>query len=97
LHRSRVAKLLEATDLRSDLARFDKLSAMHCRESTMMATLATRMRLPQQSSYDARRTKESPTIRKPWEMAASARNFRKNTHIGTIAGHSPAGHRRQRE
>ena len=68
-HARHIAGLLEATDLRTDLARFDKLSAMHCRESGMLAMLSTRMRLSQQATRDEKtRKREEYTGPKPWEI-----------------------------
>jgi hypothetical protein len=52
-----------------DIAGFDRLTAMHCRESAMVATLATRMRLTHQSSFDRKTVKRDEyTGPRPWEI-----------------------------
>jgi hypothetical protein len=50
--------------------RFDKLVAMHERESTLLLTLARSLRLTKQSSADSRTVKSDPGgggLRKPWD------------------------------
>jgi phage terminase small subunit len=50
--------------------RFDKLVAMHERESALLVTLATNLRLSKQSSADSRTVKHDPGgggLRKPWD------------------------------
>jgi hypothetical protein len=53
------------------LKRYDKLLAMRERETKSMMSLATKMRLTQQSRYRADRAavavKNAPTGRRPWE------------------------------
>lgn len=44
----------------------DRLLKMQEREGRAMSSLATRMRLTQQSTYDPK-TKKPPQVRKPWE------------------------------
>lgn len=51
-----------------DLNEYDRLLKMQEREGRAMSSLATRMRLTQQATYD--RTKRKPTMRsRPWESA----------------------------
>ena len=50
--------------------RFDKLVAMHERESALLVTLATKLRLSKQSSADSRTVKHDSGVvglRKPWD------------------------------
>jgi hypothetical protein len=49
-----------------DLDSYDKLLKMRERESRIISSLATRMRISQQSTYDKSR-KKPLTPRKPWE------------------------------
>jgi hypothetical protein len=74
----RVARLIDATDLATlatdeGLKRYDRLSAMHARETAAAANLATKMRLTQQARYTAQSAataaNRTPPGRKPWERA----------------------------
>src|SRR5262245_39636191 len=40
-----VATVLNETEVKNDIERFNKLSAMHCRETSMIVMLATKLRL----------------------------------------------------
>ena len=52
-----------------DIAAFDKLTAMHARETQALATLATRMRLSQQSTRDEKTRKQNEHVGPlPWEI-----------------------------
>jgi hypothetical protein len=66
-----IAKLLEATDIKRGLVRFDKLSRMFAAETAMIVRLATKMRLTPHSSTDAKTVKHNPAAGrpKPWEIA----------------------------
>jgi hypothetical protein len=64
-----IDKALRATDINAHLARFARLAAMQSRESAMISSLATRMRLTIQSSRDSRISKRDPLANRlrPWE------------------------------
>jgi len=53
------------------LRRFDRLAAMHCRESMAIASLSTKLRLTVQSRFKAERAatlaNSSPVGRMPWD------------------------------
>lgn len=52
------------------LKRYDKLTAIAARESNILATLATKLRLSQQSRYGPRAAHSAAqrgTVKKPWE------------------------------
>lgn len=66
----RVAQLIEG--MQSDAEGFsikdyDRLLKMQERESRCLASLATKMRISQQTTYDKSRKKGSVTPKKPWE------------------------------
>lgn len=63
----RVAQLIEAAEAEEslDLERYDRLLKMQERESRAISSLATRMRMSQQSTHDPRR-KKALTQKKPW-------------------------------
>jgi hypothetical protein len=65
----RVAMLIEQEMGKEqvDLANYDKLLAMQEREGRAMSSLATRMRLTQQSLYDKSKKAGGPKVSKPWE------------------------------
>jgi hypothetical protein len=65
----RVAQLVEQAQSAEefDLKQYDTLLKMAERESRCIASLATRMRITQQSSYDKSKKKGSGGIKKPWE------------------------------
>lgn len=48
---------------------FDALLRMQEREGRALSSLATRMRITQQSTYSARKSSGSTKNRKPWEVA----------------------------
>ena len=57
------------TEIGEDVSAFDRLTAMHARESQAIASLATRMRLTHQSSFDRKTVKRNEyTGPKPWEI-----------------------------
>jgi glycerol-3-phosphate O-acyltransferase len=64
-----IDKALRATDIKADLARFARLAAMQSRESAMISSLATRLRMTVQASRDSRISKRDPGAGrpKPWE------------------------------
>lgn len=63
----KVAQLIddEENAAEFDLQRYDKLCAMQEREGRAMSSLATRLRLTPQSTYDKTKTKRN-TVKKPW-------------------------------
>lgn len=63
----RVAQLLEAAESAPDLdlEQYDRLLKMQERESRAISSLATRMRMSQQSTYDAKK-KKPLSARRPW-------------------------------
>jgi hypothetical protein len=65
-----IAKGINVTSIQTDLSRFARLTAMQARESAMIASLATRMRVTIQSSRDSRISKRDPGAGrpKPWEI-----------------------------
>jgi hypothetical protein len=63
----RIAQLIE--EMAPDRVRdFDRLLKAQERESQWIASLATRMRLSQQSSYDKSKRKPVEPAEKPWEV-----------------------------
>ncbi len=46
---------------------YDRLLKMQEREGRAMSSLATRMRISQQASYDKQKVKKSTPLKKPWE------------------------------
>lgn len=64
----RIAQLIEAQEASEgfDVDEYDKLLKMQERESRALSSLATRMRLTQQATYDKSKKKPGQT-RKPWE------------------------------
>jgi hypothetical protein len=65
----RVSELIAGMEGSSDfdLEAYDRLLKMQERESRAMSSLATRMRLTQHSTYDAKKKKGSTLTQKPWE------------------------------
>lgn len=63
----RLASLIEQTDPAADFGQYDKLLAAHEREGRAMSSLGTRMRITQQSTYSADKTKGKPLSLKPWQ------------------------------
>jgi hypothetical protein len=68
-----IAKLLRRAiaeaDLEVDLARFDRLTAMHARQTTAIIATARQLRLTKRSSADARLVKHAAGGgRNPWEL-----------------------------
>ena len=51
-----------------EVEEYDRLLKMQEREGRAMSSLATRMRISQQSTYDKQKTKKSTSVKKPWEM-----------------------------
>jgi hypothetical protein len=64
-----IAKAINVTSIQTDLSRFARLTAMQARESAVIASLATRLRLTIQSSRDSRISKRDPGAGRPrpWE------------------------------
>ena len=57
----------EPADFDLDIVSLDRLLKMQERESRAIATLATKMRLSQQSTYD--KSKRKPLMgKKPWQV-----------------------------
>jgi hypothetical protein len=50
-----------------DVLAYDKLLHMQERESRIMVSLATKMRITQQATYDREKTKPKQVAKKPWE------------------------------
>jgi len=65
----RVAQLIEAAEKAAqlDVEGYDRLLKMQERESRCIASLATRMRISQQATYDKSKKKGSGGFQKPWE------------------------------
>lgn len=67
----RVAQLIEALETSSenefDIERYDELLKMQEREGRALSSLATRMRLTQQTTYDKQKRKGSVGTKRPWE------------------------------
>lgn len=65
----RVAQLIADFEAGPDLdiEQYDRLLKMQEREGRALSSLSTRMRLSQQTTYDAKKKKPGPT-RKPWEV-----------------------------
>ncbi|NBV62112.1 MAG: hypothetical protein EBR73_13780 [Rhodobacteraceae bacterium] len=64
----RVAQMIAQaeTEPEFDLARYDKLLQLQEREGRAASSLATRLRMTQQATYD--KSKKKPmTVKKPWE------------------------------
>jgi hypothetical protein len=65
-----VAQLLQRVESLDevDVEQYDRLLKMQEREGRALSSLATRMRMSQQASYDAKRGKGKQSItKKPWE------------------------------
>lgn len=64
----RIAQLVDAAERADDLDidEYDRLGKMMERESRIIASLATKMRISQQATYDPKRKKGSQ-VKKPWE------------------------------
>lgn len=69
IHARRIAELLEraCSDPELKVVDYDRLLNMQKRESAIMAVLATKMRLSQQSITNHRGNKKAGAKRKPWE------------------------------
>lgn len=65
----RVAQLVAAAEAGAelDVVTYDRLLKMQERESRCIASLATKMRVSQQTTYDKSRKKGSGGVTKPWE------------------------------
>ncbi len=68
----RIAMLIEQEMAKDtlDLPQYDKLLVMQEREGRALSSLATRMRITQQSLYDKSKKAPSNSVRKPWEAQA---------------------------
>ena len=70
----RVAQLIEAEESKDavDVETYDRLLKMQEREGRALSSLATRMRLSQQTTYDPK--KKKPTeAKRPWEIEGKGR------------------------
>lgn len=67
----RVAQLIAAAEASDplDIEEYDRLLKMQEREGRALSSLATRMRLTQQTTYDPKKKKGS-TTKRPWEADA---------------------------
>ena len=65
-HGSRVVEQQEDAE-GIDESEYDKLLKMQERESRILVSLATKMRMTQQATYDPEKGKGSTPIRPPWE------------------------------
>ena len=65
----RLAELIEkaTSDTELQITDYDRLLKMQQRESSAIASLATKMRISQQSTTNHRGNKQTPADRKPWE------------------------------
>lgn len=65
----RVAQLIQAAEARDeiDVEEYDRLLKMQEREGRAMSSLATRMRVSQQSTLDREKKKPLRPAKKPWE------------------------------
>src|SRR5262245_13170770 len=70
VHARRIAELLERAtgDKALDPNNYDRLLRMQERESRAIVTLATKMRICQQSTTNHRGNKRTGTAKKPWEF-----------------------------
>lgn len=68
----RIAQLITAEEGDTEafsVERYDKLLNMQSRESRVLSSLATRMRISQQSSFDKERSRDSKkTGKRPWDV-----------------------------
>lgn len=64
----RIGQLIQAAEKADqlDIEEYDRLGKMLERESRIIASLATKMRISQQATYDPKRKKGSQ-VKKPWE------------------------------
>lgn len=69
VHARRIAELLEKAtgDEKLAITDYERLLKMQQRESAMLKTLATSMRISQQSTTNHRGNKTKSAARKPWE------------------------------
>lgn len=65
----RVAQLIASTEsaLELDVDEYDQLLKMQEREGRAISSLATRMRISQQSAYEKGKTRGKKTTQRPWE------------------------------
>ena len=63
-----LAAALRVTDLHRDLSTVERLAGMYARETAILISLATKMRLTHQSSFDPKKKKHEPSGPKPWEF-----------------------------
>ena len=65
-----VSQMIEQAESRKDIeiSEYDKLLKMQERESRILVSLATKMRMTQQATYDREKTKGvTTTVARPWE------------------------------
>ena len=60
-----VARMEDGDDI--DIEAYDRLLKMQEREGRALSSLATRMRMTQHSTYDAKKGKGKVTAKKPWD------------------------------
>jgi len=65
----RVAQLIRSFEGSEalDVVEYDRLLKMQEREGRALSSLATRLRLTPQATYDAKKSKGKGAVRKPWE------------------------------
>ena len=66
-HVSQMIQQIELADI-IDVVEYDKLLKMQERESRMIVSLATKMRITQQATYHPEKTKSATVIKPPWEV-----------------------------
>lgn len=65
----KIAGLIQNMESRGiEIEEYDRLLKMQEREGRAMSSLATRMRISQQATYDKQRSKKSSPAKKPWEI-----------------------------
>ena len=65
-----VSQMIEKTELADiiDVVEYDRLLKMQERESRILVSLATKMRITQQATYHPEKTKQTTVINPPWEV-----------------------------
>jgi hypothetical protein len=65
----RISSLIRKTERGEslDVPEYERLLKMRIRETQAAATLATRLRITQQSSYDRKKAKAAKVIENPWD------------------------------
>jgi len=65
-HVSQMIEKIERADM-IDVDEYDRLLKMQERESRILVSLATKMRITQQAAYHPEKTKSATVIKPPWE------------------------------